>query len=73
MMGTRKANGGPITAKVRKAIRESELSPYMLGKLSGVAYPIINRFLAGERDIRLGTLDKLAPHLRLDIVQRLTK
>lgn len=49
-----------ITDTLREAIRSSGKSVYQLAKDSGVAHPIIFRFLSGERDIRLATADKLA-------------
>ena len=72
-MGKRKATGGAITAKVKAAIKASDKSLYAIGKESGVAYPVLHRFLAGERDIRLWTLDKLAPVLGLELTQKKMK
>jgi plasmid maintenance system antidote protein VapI len=54
--------------RLRDGIRRSGKTVYRLAKESGVAHPIILRFLSGERDIRLETADKLAAvlGLRLD-------
>jgi plasmid maintenance system antidote protein VapI len=54
--------------KLRAGIRRSGKTVYRLAKESGVAHPIIFRFLSGERDIRLETAEKLAAvlGLRLD-------
>ena len=56
-----------ITDALRKAIRSSGKSVYQLAKDSGVAHPVIFRFLSGERDIRLATADKLASTLGVKV------
>lgn len=63
-------NGGSTVAKkykpetiadqLKKAIRESGLTSYALGKAADVGQPVIDRFLSGERDIRMATAAKLA-------------
>ena len=35
------------------------LKPYQLAKKAGVSYSVIYRFLAGKRDIRVSTLNKI--------------
>jgi hypothetical protein len=69
-MAKRKQAGGPITAKVRQALNASDLSLYAIGRQTDIAYPLLHRFVAGERDIRLGTLDRLAPCLGLELIQK---
>lgn len=46
---------------LRQAIQSSDKTAYQIAKESGVAAIVISRFLRGERDLRLSTLDKLAP------------
>lgn len=54
-----------IDAALRAAIRKSGLSHYAIGKLASVAPSVIDRFVAGERDIRLATAAELAACLGL--------
>jgi plasmid maintenance system antidote protein VapI len=58
-----------LTDAIKRAIADSGLSVYMVAKESGVPQPVLHRFMADERDIKLGTADKLAKYLKL----RLTK
>jgi len=45
---------------LRQAIEASGKSANQLQVESGVSHTVINRFLKGERDLRLSTADKLA-------------
>ncbi len=63
----RRASPGLISEAVRRAVKESGLSVFALARASGVPQPVLSRFVRGERDITLGTLDKLAIALRLEI------
>lgn len=51
-------------------IRSRGLTSYEVGKLAGIDQCMIARFLRGERDLRLATLDKIAAALGLDLVER---
>jgi hypothetical protein len=53
-----------------RAIAESGLSLYAISKRSGVAAPIIQRFVRRERDIRLETAEKIAEVLGLELTKR---
>jgi hypothetical protein len=55
----------PLPERLRAAIKRSGKSVYRVAQESGVAHPIILRFLSGERDIRLETAEKLAVALGL--------
>jgi len=57
----------PIPARLRNAIRTSGKTVYRIAKESGVAHPVILRFLANERDIRLETAERLAKTLGLEL------
>lgn len=57
-----------ISDQLRRAIAGSGLTVYMLAKRSGVNTAPIARFLTGERDLRLDTVDRLAPVLGLRLV-----
>jgi transcriptional regulator with XRE-family HTH domain len=54
-----------LPEKLRAAIRESGKTIYRVAVESGVAHPVILRFMSGERDIRLETAEKLAASLGL--------
>jgi hypothetical protein len=56
---------GTITAQLKAAIQASGASIYKLAKDSGVPQPVLQRFMAGDRDIKLATVDKLAALLDL--------
>jgi transcriptional regulator with XRE-family HTH domain len=57
----------PIPQKLRTAIKATGKSVYQVAKDSGVAHPVILRFMSGERDIRLETAEKLAQSLGLEL------
>jgi plasmid maintenance system antidote protein VapI len=63
-------NGGdkPMTVseQLKQAI-QSQGTAYRAGKASGVAATVIQRFLNGERDLRLATADKLCAVLGLEL------
>lgn len=50
---------------LKSAIKKSGKTVYRIAQESGVAHPVILRFLSGERDIRLETAEKLADTLGL--------
>ena len=56
-----------IPQALRTAIRQSGKTVYQIAKNSGVAHPVILRFLSGKRDIRLATAEKLAQSLGLEL------
>jgi predicted transcriptional regulator len=45
--------------QIRAWLSLRKLKPYQLAKKAGVSFPVVYRFLKGERDIRLSTLEKL--------------
>ena len=54
--------------QIRRAIRTSGMTQYALAKRSDLTRGGISRFMAGDRDMNLRTLDKLAPVLNVRIV-----
>ena len=56
-----------ITEVLRSAIERSEKTVYQIAKESGVTQITIWRFVREERDIRLGTVDRLANVLGLEM------
>jgi len=62
-----------IQEALRKAIVKSRITHYRLGKDADIDAGIIDRFVNGERDIRLGTASKLAEVLGLRLVPKATR
>ncbi len=56
-----------LCGQLRKAILNSGLTHFALGKLAGVAPAQLGRFMSGKRDIRLETAAKLAAALNLQL------
>lgn len=76
-MAMRKARKLPKTcrepklrADLWKAVFEYENSLTMLSEKSGVAMPVIFRFLRGERDLRVETAGRLCEVLGLELTKR---
>jgi transcriptional regulator with XRE-family HTH domain len=58
-----------LSKQLREIIDSRGLTAYAVGQESGVDPTVIGRFLADERDIRLGTADKIAAALGLRLVE----
>ena len=58
---------GMIDADLRTAIVGSGLTHYALAQRAGVAPEQIDRFISGERDVRLGTAAKVAAALGMEL------
>lgn len=56
-----------IAAVLRQAIEQDERSYYQLAKDCGVSHTVLIRFVAGERDIVLGTAGKICKALGLKL------
>ena len=54
--------------QIRRAIKMSGMTQSAVAKRSGLTRGGISRFMAGDRDMNLRTLDKLAPVLNVQIV-----
>src|SRR6267143_6817135 len=54
---------GRLSEALRGALRASDKSMYQIAQNAGVSQIVVSRFLAGERDIRMATADKLAEAL----------
>lgn len=52
-----------LANELRQAINDSGLTHYAIGKASCVDTAVIDRFVSGERDIRLETAGKIAESL----------
>jgi transcriptional regulator with XRE-family HTH domain len=58
-----------VSDQLREMIESRDETPTELGKRSKVDSTVIARFMSGEREIRNGTLDKLAAALGLRLVE----
>jgi predicted transcriptional regulator len=58
-----------ISDQLRAIIADSGKTAYAVGKLADVDPGVVQRFLTGERDLRVATLDKIAEALRLRLCQ----
>lgn len=58
-----------LSYQLRELIDARGLTAYALGQQSGVDPGVVQRFLKGERDIRLETADRLAWSLGLRLVE----
>ncbi len=63
------ANKHTLSYQLREVIEARGLSAYAAGKLAGVDPGVVQRFLTGERDIRLETADRLALALGVRLVE----
>jgi ribosome-binding protein aMBF1 (putative translation factor) len=61
--------GQDLAGLIGEAIASRGLTPTELGKLAGVDPTVIGRFVAGEREVRSGTLEKLLAALDLRVVE----
>jgi plasmid maintenance system antidote protein VapI len=55
---------------IKDRIKALKLTSYATAKMSGVAATVIQRFVNGERDLTLGTAEKLCRALDLILVTR---
>lgn len=71
-MGKKKkgAEAPGLIAQLQEAIRNSGKSMYQLSKESGVAGPMLSRFMSGRRTLTLPAAEKLCRTLQLDLVAR---
>jgi hypothetical protein len=58
----------PLARQLQAAIAATGQSLYAIAQASGVAAPVLQRFVNGERGITLETAGKLAAYLRLGLM-----
>ena len=56
-----------ISEQVRRAIEECGMTRYRLSQVSGVSEGMLSRYMTGEREMTLRTLDRLAPFIGVQI------
>jgi hypothetical protein len=64
----RGAGDAPLSRQLQSAIAATGESLYAIAKASGVAAPVLQRFVNGERGITLDTAGKLAAYLGLSLL-----
>jgi hypothetical protein len=62
------AGEAPLTRQLQAAIAATGQSIYAIAQASGVAAPVLQRFVKGERGITLETADKIAAYLGLALL-----
>lgn len=62
---------GSVAIDLRRAIIVSGLTHYAIGKAAGVAPAVIDRFVSGERDLRMATASKIADALGYGLMKKL--
>jgi transcriptional regulator with XRE-family HTH domain len=65
----RPAGGRPLGDQLRGIIEGRGLTAYAVGKMSGVNTSMVQRFLDGERDLRLESAGRIAEALGLRLVE----
>lgn len=56
--------------RLRKAVRDSKKTVNAIAVESKISQPILYRFMAGERDLKLRTAQKLADYFGLELGPR---
>ncbi|MFI5456830.1 MAG: helix-turn-helix domain-containing protein [Isosphaerales bacterium] len=62
--------GEPFSDRLRRAIRESAISRYVISGRTGIAQSTLSKFVHGERGLSLGSIDRLMDCLGLEIQPR---
>ena len=55
--------------QLRQAIADSGLTLYRVAKDSGIAYPVLYRFVSGERDLTLETASRLTEYFGMRLTR----
>jgi plasmid maintenance system antidote protein VapI len=55
---------------LRKEIEDSGQTQAAIGRGTGIAQPVLHRFVRGERDLTLRTADKLVAYFNLELRQK---
>ena len=56
-----------IADSLKQAIKASKKTVNAIAVESGIAQPVLQRFVAGTRDLKLATAQKLADHFGLEL------
>jgi plasmid maintenance system antidote protein VapI len=66
-MSARRTPGVDLAARIRRAIRESDLTPYRIATDADVDRAIMTRFVNGERGLTLTTASRICEVLGLEL------
>jgi plasmid maintenance system antidote protein VapI len=66
-VGTSRKKPGGLVETLREAIRRSGRTHYELAQASGITPAQLDRFVAGERDLKLATAAKVTDALELEL------
>jgi transcriptional regulator with XRE-family HTH domain len=64
----RKPKGDTMSGIIADRVRALGLTAYAVGKRAGVSPVVVQRFLKGERDLQLKTVEKLCQALDLVLI-----
>lgn len=64
---SKKKRNDTLSDQLRDAFARSGITRFMLAKRAGVSYAVVHRFISAERDITMGTANKLAGVLGLEL------
>lgn len=59
-----------VSEQLRQAIQKAEISRYRMAKETGVAESALSRFVNDQRSLDLGSVDRLAAYLGLELVSK---
>jgi transcriptional regulator with XRE-family HTH domain len=57
-----------MSDQVRRAIENCGLTRYAIAKQTGITEGGLSRFMAGERDMTLRTLERIAPYIGVRLI-----
>ena len=66
----RKSKAEKVTDQLRRLIRESGVTCYVIAKETGVSNAALSRFLSGERGLSSKALDAIGDYLGWQVIQR---
>jgi len=66
-MATKRTNETELRAALRRAIRQSGMTPYRVSKEAGVDRAVMVRFVNGDRGITLDTASRICAVLGLEL------
>ena len=66
----RKSKAEKVTDQLRRLIRESGVTCYVIAKETGVSNAALSRFLSGERGLSSKALDAIGHYLGWQVIQR---
>lgn len=66
-MAKRRGKQADLVEQLKRAIRDSGLTHYRIGKAAGIRPDMVDRFMRGERVFRLDTAAKICESLGLEL------